>query len=678
VTELNASGTALVYSTYLGGNANDYGYGIAVDGSGNSYITGDTSSTNFPTTSGAFQTVFGSGQSDAFVTKLNATGSALVYTTFLGGNSGDVGRGIAVDDSGNAYMTGDTSSTNFPTTSGAFQTVSGGYDAFVTKLNTDGTALVYSTYLGGIGFYNGGYGIAVDSSGNAYVTGGTSTTTFPTTSGAFQTVFGGGGQSDAFVTKLNASGTALIYSTYLGGNNGDVGYGIGVDGSGNAYVTGISNSTNFPTTSGAFQTVFGGTSDAFVTKLNATGSALVYSTYLGGNASDYGNGIAVDASGNAYVTGYTLSNNFPTTSGAFQTIFGGGSYPDAFVTLLNFPATVTVTISSSSPTSTYGEAVRFTATVAANGGGPTPSGTVLFFIDGSTTSFDGETLNNGSATSAFISTLSVGLHTVRANELANLFTSSFDLVDGGPTVTTKAAYSKNRREAVQPLTPDVSEALRGYLANRPMSIPVWPGDWFANAAEMLRLDLEAAGIPYKDAKGHVCDFHALRHSYISLLARSSIHPKVAQELARHSDIRLTMNVYTHTRLHDLAGAVDGLPALLENPSPSNELKATGTDPVCAGLRSVCATSGTEGDRVRPGGTGELAGCGNDPGPNSLSLQRVGASEDCQTLLDTKLPRMDSNHHKESQNPFGVFSAMSALRRLLLHSPAISRVTFHRY
>jgi Bacterial Ig-like domain (group 3)/Beta-propeller repeat len=439
VTKLNASGTALVYSTYLGANANDDGYGIAVDGSGNAYITGGTSSSNFPTTSGAFQTIFGgSGQNniDSFVTKLNAGGSDLIYSTYLGGSSADYSNGIALDGSGNAYVTGFTASTDFPTTSGAFQTVSGGYDAFVTKLNADGTALVYSTYLGGIGFYNRGYGIALDSSGNAYVTGGTSTTTFPTTSGAFQTVIGGSGQSDAFVTKLNASGTALIYSTYLGGNNGDVGYGIAVDGSGNAYVTGITNSTNFPTTSGAFQTIFGGTADAFVTKLNATGSALAYSTYLGGNANDYGNGIAVDASGNAYVTGYTLSNNFPTTSGAFQTVFGGGSYPDAFVTMLNFPATATVTVSSSSPTSTYGEAVSFTATVAANGGGPTPSGTVLFFIDGSTTSFDGETLNNGSATSAFISILSVGLHTVTVTYNGDSdYPASTGSLIGGQTVT---------------------------------------------------------------------------------------------------------------------------------------------------------------------------------------------------------------------------------------------------
>jgi len=222
-----------------------------------------------PTTFGAFQTTFAGGPSNAIVTKLNAAGSALVYSTYLSGSGGDNGLGIAVDSAGSAYVTGVTNG-NFPTTPGAFQTTfSGGpNDAFVAKLNATGSALVYSTYLGGSGNEEGS-SIAVDSVGSAYVTGATSSTDFPTTAGAFQMTFGGG-SGDAFVTKLNAAGSALLYSTYLGGNGLvlDTGSAIAVDSAGSAYVTGFTDSTNFPTTSGAFQTTFGGgVNDAFVAKI---------------------------------------------------------------------------------------------------------------------------------------------------------------------------------------------------------------------------------------------------------------------------------------------------------------------------------------------------------------------------------------------------------------------------
>ena len=335
VTKLNPTGTALVYSTYLGGTSYDTGTGIAVDTAGNAYVTGTTGSADFPTTLGAYQTTYG-GYDDAFVTKLNPTGTALVYSTYLGGTSYDTGTGIAVDTAGNAYVTGTTGSADFPTTLGAYQTTYGGNgDAFVTKLNPTGTALVYSTYLGGTSD-DVGYGIAVDTAGNAYVTGYTTSYTtspyFPTTAGAYQTSFGGG-YDDAFVTKLNPTGTALVYSTYLGGTSDDVGYGIAVDTAGDAYVAGYTTSP-FPTTAGAYQTTFGGGyDDAFVTKLNPTGTALVYSTYLGGTSYDTGTGIAVDTAGNAYVTGTTGSADFPTTLGAYQTTYGGNG--DAFVTKLN-------------------------------------------------------------------------------------------------------------------------------------------------------------------------------------------------------------------------------------------------------------------------------------------------------------------------------------------------------
>jgi hypothetical protein len=298
-----------------------------VDGSGNAYVTGTTYSTDYDVTPGAFQTTIG-GSGDVFVTKLNATGTALVYSTYIGGSGDDYDYGIAVDGSGNAYVTGYTISTDYDVTPGAFQTTNGGYeDVFVTKLNATGTALVYSTYIGGSA-NDYGQAIAVDGSGNAYVTGSTTSTNYDVTPGAFQRTNGGGG--DVFVTKLNATGTALVYSTYIGGSGDERGYAIAVDGSGNAYVTGWTNSTDYDVTPGAFQTTNEGMRDVFVTKLNATGTALVYSTYLGGSGGDEGFGIAVDGSGNAYVTGWTNSTDYDVTPGAFQTTKGGGE--DVFVT----------------------------------------------------------------------------------------------------------------------------------------------------------------------------------------------------------------------------------------------------------------------------------------------------------------------------------------------------------
>ncbi|MGB8511000.1 MAG: SBBP repeat-containing protein, partial [Pyrinomonadaceae bacterium] len=334
----------LAYSTYLGGGSSDSGQGIEVDADGNAYVVGNTVSTDFPITPGAFQTVK-SGVTDVFVTKLNPAGSALVYSTFLGGATNDNGRDIFVDAAGNAYVTGATNSSNFPTTPGAYQrTKSGTYsfdnNIFITKLNPTGSALLYSTYIGPQTSSASANNIVVDASGNAYVTGSTDSTTYPTTPGAPQSVYGGG-TGDAFVTKLNATGSALVYSTYLGGSTGDTGNGITLDAANNAYVAGTSNSPNFPTTPGAFQTTnAGGNTDrAFVSKLNTTGTALVYSTYLGGSYLDYGNAVAVDASGSAYVTGYTGSGNFPVTANAFQPALampcvGCGGY-DLFVTKLN-------------------------------------------------------------------------------------------------------------------------------------------------------------------------------------------------------------------------------------------------------------------------------------------------------------------------------------------------------
>jgi beta-propeller repeat-containing protein len=329
VAKLNQTGSALVYSTYLGGGNEDAANGITVRGR-RAYVTGSTSSTNFPTTAGAFQTAFGGGQ-DAFVSELNQAGSALTYSTYLGGALIDTGLEIAVDSFGNAYVTGGAESLNFPVTTGAFQTTLGGRsDAFVTKFNPDGSALVYSTFLGG-GIDDAGQGIDVRH-GIAYVTGRTESLNFPTTAGAFQTAIGG--SLDAFVTKLSHDGSALVYSTYLGGSRSDAGQDVAVDAFGKAHVIGqTSSSTNFPTTAGAFQTAFGGGfSDAFVTKLDENGSALVYSTFLGGSGIESGQSIVVRG-GRAHVTGSSLSSNFPVTADATQATIGGGQ--DAFVTKLN-------------------------------------------------------------------------------------------------------------------------------------------------------------------------------------------------------------------------------------------------------------------------------------------------------------------------------------------------------
>jgi len=327
VTKLNASGSALAYSTFLGGSDLDQGLGIAVR-EGRVYVTGRTESPNYPTTPGAFDTTF-NGNRDAFVTKLNASGAALAYSTFLGGSDSDEGLGITVRE-GRAYVTGATLSANYPTTSGAFDTTFNGvFDAFVTKLNASGSALVYSTFLGGSDL-DQGESIAVDREGRAYVTGLTQSADFPTTLGAFDRTFNG--PNDAFVTKLNASGAALAYSTFLGGSDIDLGGDIAVSGRGSAYVTGFTGSADYPTTSGAFDTSYNGSIDAFVTKLNASGAALAYSTFLGGSDQDEGLGIAVDGEGRAYVTGQTRSANYPTTPGAFDTTFNGNR--DAFVTKL--------------------------------------------------------------------------------------------------------------------------------------------------------------------------------------------------------------------------------------------------------------------------------------------------------------------------------------------------------
>lgn len=326
VTKIDASGNSLVYSTYLGGSCDDVGRGIVADASGNAYITGVTNSTDFPVYSAIIK--IKRGESDAFITKLDVSGN-LVYSTYLGGDNLDWGNGVAVDDSRNVYITGWTDSQNFPTTPSAYRNTPAGYrDAFVTKVNATGSKLIYSTYLGGTN-YDAGNAIAVSASENAYITGYTNSTNFPTVSAAYGNY--SGGYHDAFVAKFNASGSHLIYSTYLGGNNDDVGCGVAVDTSGNAYITGMTWSTNFPTIFPVYKRL-AGNNDAFITKLNPMGNSIVYSTYLGGSMYDCGYGIALDVSRNVYITGVTCSYDFPITSAIYKNIAGND---DAFIAKLN-------------------------------------------------------------------------------------------------------------------------------------------------------------------------------------------------------------------------------------------------------------------------------------------------------------------------------------------------------
>ena len=332
VTKINPAGSALVYSTYLGGSNYDWGLSIAVGAGGGAYVTGMTNSSDFPTLNAIQPNYLGNSfDYAAFVTKIGSAGK-LIYSTYLGGSKENEGHGIAVDSSGNAYVTGFTNSTDFPTVNAIQPTFAGGFtcpdtcgDPFVTKINASGTALVYSTYLGG-GNKDSGHSIAVDSIGNTYVTGTTVSTDFPMVN-AIQPTYGG--NQDTFVTKFNASGNALVYSTYLGGSGGDSSGGIAVNSAGSVYVTGTTNSADFPTLN-AIQPTKWGVDNAFVTEIDGYGTGLVYSTYLGGPQHTSGYSVVVDKQNSAYVTGTTGSQYFPTTLLALQPKLK--SFPDGFVT----------------------------------------------------------------------------------------------------------------------------------------------------------------------------------------------------------------------------------------------------------------------------------------------------------------------------------------------------------
>ena len=394
VAKLNPAGTTVLYTTHFGGSSLEFAWALAVDSAGNAYVTGSTFSTDFPVTSGAAQpAIGGSNERDAFVVKLDPTGSTLLYATYLGGRYEDVGFNVAVDSAGNTYVSGLTVSNDFPRTPGAlgasrdrgfflakinptgtqllysgivcpydsdfgvggmavdstgsvylagtisgddassfpitsnaFQTTKAGtHSAYVLKVNSEGSDLSYSTFLGSPGDTIG-YAIALDTSGNAVVTGITSPAGFPTTPGVYHNLPNSGvPQYVPFVTKVNSAGSGLIFSAVFGGSKGDYPQKITLDSSGNVYVGGWTQSTDFPVTPDSLQPKAGGGNDVFLAKLSADFSALQYSTYLGGSLDETFGALTVDQVGNVYLTGSTLSPDFPTTPGTLQNTYAGAS-----------------------------------------------------------------------------------------------------------------------------------------------------------------------------------------------------------------------------------------------------------------------------------------------------------------------------------------------------------------
>ncbi|WP_423842090.1 SBBP repeat-containing protein [Acanthopleuribacter pedis] len=334
IVKVNATGTNLEFATFLGGTGTDEAFGMNLDLDNQVIVVGKTHSADYPTSASGFDRALG-GNVDAFVTKIDSTGTTLRFSTFLGGSSGDAAFDVAVDGAGAVYVTGDTQAEDFPTTGGVFDPdFNGSNDVYVAKLDPTGANLTYATYIGG-SQEEGGVAVAVDGAGNAYVTGFTRSSDFPTTAGAFSQTLTG--TSDVFVTKLNATGTALSYSSFLGGDGFERATDIAVDGAGNAHVVGATFASDFPTTGGAFDTTFASSSDGFVTKFNATGTALLYSTLLGTTGGAEVAGIALDGAGNAALAGTTGAADFPTTAGAYDETANGDD--DVFVSLLNVTGT---------------------------------------------------------------------------------------------------------------------------------------------------------------------------------------------------------------------------------------------------------------------------------------------------------------------------------------------------
>jgi len=521
VTKFDASGQ-LVYSTYLGGDSGSGGTGIAMDTLGNLYITGETSSTNFPTTPAAFQVSATKSCGNypcahGFIAKLSATG-ALVYSTYLGGTGDDHPQAIAIGATGDAYVTGWTRSRDFPVTPGAFQPKlvanCSCWNTFVSRLNAAGNSLIYSTYLGG-DFYNEGTAIAVDTDGSAYVAGETFGQ-FPTTEGAFQPTRG-----YMFVSKLNPTGTALAYSSYLGGSNtgpifpfdpDDISRptGIAVDGGGNAYVTGWTLALDHITTPGALFPKAPGVgicglpnnvcADAFITKIDASGTALAYSTYLGGTGEDGAGGIAVDRAGHAYITGWTTSRDFPVTESAIQRApsqkGGCGTYlcTDVFITTL----------------AADGSAIEYSTYLGGDrrdtGSGIALDGTGAVYVIGGTTSDNFPTVNPFQSDNhgglyefdAFVAKLMPtvtglvnGLRFDRQNVVAG---SSYSATVSGSDVLTSQTFFDVRFTAPGSNASDVVlNWQKGVAASHAVSVGTPAGNWAVTGVRAHQVEADHTG-----------------------------------------------------------------------------------------------------------------------------------------------------------------------------------------
>jgi|GEM_PF-1965585 len=342
IIKLNPEGNALVYSTYFGGSEYDIINGIEVDQQNYVYITGVTESYDFPITKGAYQESY-KGISDGFVSKFDANGTILVYSTFIGGSDYENAQAIDLDSDSNAYITGNCTSKDFPVTTEAYQkTYSGRITIFLSKLDPTGQHIRYSTFLGGFEEDNSydivvdnSFDIEVDEDGNAYVTGETNSPDFPVSSDAYQKNLNGW-STDSFISKINSTGSKLLYSSYFGGSSSEKGYKLEVDPKGVVFICGITTSHDLSVTPGAYQITtssYDSGWDCFITKLDISSSSLIYSTYLGGSSEDKANGFSVDEDGNAYITGYTVSTDFPITRSTYR-IFNQDS-DDVFITKLN-------------------------------------------------------------------------------------------------------------------------------------------------------------------------------------------------------------------------------------------------------------------------------------------------------------------------------------------------------
>ncbi|MFC1849548.1 SBBP repeat-containing protein [candidate division CSSED10-310 bacterium] len=330
VAKLSNDLTSLLACSYLGGDNMDYGESLVLDGSNNVVIAGHTQSTDFPTTAGSYDESH-NGSTDVFVLRINNSLSSLLNSTYAGGSSSDYANALTVDGDGNIYFTGSSSSSNFPTTPGAYdETKSIGKDVIIVKLSSDLTTLSASTFVGG-NSADEGHAIAVDSNGNILVAGFTDTSGFPTTSGAYDESHNG--STDAFIIKMSNDLTTLSAGTFIGGSGIEYVKSIALDNNNNVYVSGNSSSSNYPTTSGAYDETYNSNTDIVISKLNNNLTTLEVSTYLGGSNTDYGYGLCLDTSNNVYVIGETTSTDFPTTPGAYDETHNGDF--DVFVSKLN-------------------------------------------------------------------------------------------------------------------------------------------------------------------------------------------------------------------------------------------------------------------------------------------------------------------------------------------------------